>query len=110
MRGDFNIDLLSDKSFANDLSSTFGFTQQIVRATRITSISATLIDHIYTLGLVGVSSEVTELHIADHCATSCTLKLNSNFSFNAQKHAVRRFCSMKNVNNDVVNADLADVL
>ena len=46
--GDFNINLKSDHSFADEIKVTHGLKQLIREPTRITQKSATLIDHIYT--------------------------------------------------------------
>ena len=71
--GDFNEDLLRSSQFADELHSMFGLTQHIKKPTRVTEKSTTLIDHVYSSGITNTSTEVTELHIADYRAVTCTL-------------------------------------
>ena len=104
--GDFNIDLLTDRSQADDMAATFDFIQHITAATRITSTTASLIDHVYTSGLENMIVTVTELHIADHCGVSCWLKLHLSITSNIQRHSTCQFRSMKNLNHDALNKDL----
>ena len=47
--GNFSIDLCKSQPAWDITTSVFGFHQLVRSATRITSITATLIDHIYTL-------------------------------------------------------------
>ena len=108
--GDFNIDLHINKQFATNLESTFGLNQHIATSTRITSSSSTLIDHIYTAGLSNISTSVTELHIADHCAVSCNVQYRSTeLNNNAQKHKYNTFRPMKNIDIDSLQSDLTSV-
>ena len=109
MLGDFNMDLLSDISFANDLASVFGLEQHMTVVTRITAASAMLLDHIYTLGVQVSSTLVKELHRADHRAVSFVINANSRLSCNVQKHTTHSFCSMKNFDRTALCVDLEAV-
>ena len=105
--GDFNEDLLRSPQFADKLHSTFGPTQHINKPTRVTEKSATLIDHVYSSGITNTSTEVTELHIADHRAVICTLHGVKKSSINAQKHKTSSYHSLKNVNYNMLSEDLS---
>ena len=108
--GDFNINLLSDYQFADDLKNTFGLIQHVTEATRITAKTATLLDHIYTLGLSDVSAIAKELHIADHRAVIGTIKAHQTGSAsNSQQHKMCTFRSMKNLDQDALADDLTTV-
>ena len=48
INGNFNIDLISNSQFAEDLSFTFDLKQHITNAIRTSATSATLIDQIYS--------------------------------------------------------------
>ena len=79
--GDFNIDLLKDCFFSNEMKSNFHLTQFITEPTRITKSSATLIDHVYASRRSMMSgSGVINFHLSDHHATFCTLIQNSGRS------------------------------
>ena len=101
--GDFNIDRLTDRSLTDDMAAMFGFIQHITAATRITSTTASFIDNVYTSGLEKITAAVTELHIADHCAVSYSLKPHLSITSNIQRHATCQFRSMKNLNHDALN-------
>ena len=45
--GDFNLNLIANNSFADDINTTFNLKQVILKPTRITGKSCTLIGHIY---------------------------------------------------------------
>jgi hypothetical protein len=106
--GDFNVNLLSDPHMANELDTSFGFKQRITEPTRVTPKSATLIDHVYTADIECVTSKVTELHIADHSAVSCTI-MHSNEQENKQHHKLNSLRSMKHLNVDKLQDDLRKV-
>ncbi len=75
--GDFNIDLLTSDKFSSSLSSltsSFGYKQLIDEPTRVTTNSATLLDHIYTTFPSKIKqSGVFSLTISDHRFTFCVL-------------------------------------
>ncbi len=107
--GDFNVDLLCNSQLADDLAATFDLKQHIATATRITATSATLIDHIYSHGIEIITASVSELHIADHCSVSCTVKLQSPLLPNVQCHKYSTFRSFKRLNQEALTADLTAV-
>ena len=73
--GDFNLDILdyakSQKiSDYIDLMFSYGFLQVIMRPTRCSSTSATLIDHVFTnSNNTVISSEILTINFTDHFAT-----------------------------------------
>ena len=66
--GNFNIDLLDDNRFADELKINFCFDQLTKCATRVTTKSSTLLDHIYTNSYLPVQASVFSLGLADHKA------------------------------------------
>ena len=80
MIGDFNIDLLKynihDKTNEYvDNIFTRGFVPQITKPTRISSTSATLIDHMYSNDMQLVhTSGIIITDVADHFGTYCSAK------------------------------------
>ena len=80
--GDFNIDLLTDSSFSNEVLMNFGLQQFITEPTRITATSAILLDHVYSNCNRMHSAGAVELGIADHRATYCCI---TNKLFNVQR-------------------------
>ena len=76
--GDFNMDLLSKEDKSNyllRLMQSFGLSQVISSPTRITSSSATLIDHIYTnISSCCIHSGCIEAGISDHLPIYATFE------------------------------------
>ena len=65
--GNFSIDLCKSQPAWDITTSVFGFHQLVRSATRITSTTATLIDHIYTNNQTMVSEVlVSTASISDH--------------------------------------------
>ena len=109
--GDFNLNLLADTSFADDLEATYFLKQVIKEPTRITSKSRSLIDHIYLSRNTPVKySGAFHLHISDHCATYVQIcgfaKSGRASSVHVQPRTYR--CS-KNLNQDNLLKDLSVV-
>ena len=81
--GDFNINLIKydTNSAAKDLidrTSEAGFLQTVSRPTRITSHSATLIDHVYTNRLEQIlSCNVLTIDVSDHLGTVTIVSLGN---------------------------------
>ena len=80
LMGDFNIDLLQyntnhkTNSFLDDMFS-FGFAPVILKPTRITDTTATLLDHIYTNNISELKdSAIIITDVADHLATAVFFK------------------------------------
>ena len=71
--GNFNIDLLENIQFDKEIFMNFGLRQYINEPTRITAISKTLLDHIYSNCQFISKSGSIELGIADHKATYCVI-------------------------------------
>ena len=94
--GDFNIDLLKPHSSWDSTITLLGLTQLEKTPTRITQMSATLIDHIYTNNPDLITEvSVPDLSISDHCPISCSRsirlpkcepKTHSYISFRSFKH------------------------
>lgn len=82
--GDFNLNLFflndinSSATTLMDTISSFGYVQTISKATRLTEISATLIDNCFIKGLIPnvLFSGVITSDISDHFSTCITLKTN----------------------------------
>ena len=71
--GDFNIDLFKSNCVWRSIVSLFGLKQLIQTATRVTSSTSTLIDHIYTNNLNAVlDPTVPRVSISDHFPVTCT--------------------------------------
>ena len=68
---DFNVDLLKVPQFSEELCDSFALEQRARSPMRVTSHSATLIDHVYTYGIGISSTQACELFIADHYSMIC---------------------------------------
>ena len=113
LAGDLNIDLLKieNDSFAQELSDTMlshGLSQTISRPTRITSHSATLIDHIYTNSIQHVtSSGILLSDLSDHLGTFTKLNFESrrvetNYRVSADTPLTQfRLCRQENLDHFV---------
>jgi hypothetical protein len=107
--GDFNIDLLAPQPSWDCTTSLFGLHQLVNEPTRITPISATLIDHIYTNNLNMVSNvHTSDVHLSDHKPVLCTwsCKISSKVT---KGHTTIQFRSMKNFNSFNFVNDLSKV-
>ena len=95
--GDFNRDLLNDhvKNPWLDYAESFGLTQIIQDATRVTNSSTTLIDHIYCNVRENVTFvEVPKIGLSDHFPIFFTRKQNSCLP--KKKHHTITYRSFKN--------------
>ncbi|MCU7800728.1 MAG: hypothetical protein KZQ70_11410 [gamma proteobacterium symbiont of Lucinoma myriamae] len=95
--GDFNRDLLSEhvKKSWLDYTESFGLTQIISEATRVTNISKTLIDHIYCNIQENVTFvDVPKIGLSDHFPVFFTRKQNSCLP--KTKHFTISYRSFKN--------------
>ena len=72
--GDFNIDLLDDNRFADEFKINFCFDQLIKFATRVTTKSSTLFEHIYMNSYLPVQAGVFSLGLTNHYAIYCHFK------------------------------------
>ena len=113
--GDFNMDLLSKEDKSNyllRLMQSFGLSQVISSPTRITSSSATLIDHIYTnISSCCIHSGCIEAGISDHLPIYATFE---KFQCNIQEkktiiHRNFRNVSVDSFKNDMMNLNWTDV-
>ena len=98
--GDMNIDLLKSDTHTKTneyLESLFtlGFSPVITLPTRLTSSSATLIDHIYTNKLQSTNSGIIITDVADHFGVFHITKENKVTKPNTTKQA--RYFSQKNI-------------
>ena len=107
--GDFNIDLISNSQFAEDLSSTFDLMQHITNATKTTTTSGTFIDHIYSHGINNIDTYVCEQHIADHSLDGCAIQLSKLQIPNIQLHMLNTFKSLKNLDHTTFCTDLSAI-
>ena len=79
LMGDINRDLLNNqiKTAWTDYMDSFGLTQLVPEATRVTNDSKTLIDHIYSNCSENVNSlEVTKIGLSDHVPIFFTRKMH----------------------------------
>ena len=75
--GDFNINLLNNTEFADEMYASYYLKQFIQEPTRVAAKSATLIDHIYCSDSKLMSmSGVINLHLSDHNLTFCDLNID----------------------------------
>lgn len=73
--GDFNFNMLKPQPVWNSVFTLFGLQQLVDKPTRVSSTSATLLDHIYTNNTSLCSDiYVSEDGISDHFPTTCTWK------------------------------------
>ena len=98
--GDMNIDLFKSDTHTKTneyLESLFtlGFSPVITLPTRLTSSSATLIDHIYTNKLQSTNSGIIITDVADHFGVFHITKENKVTKPNSTKQA--RYFSQKNI-------------
>ena len=87
--GDFSTDLLDDNRFADELKINFCFDQLIKCATRVTTKSSTLLDHIYTNSCLPVQAGVFSLGLADHNAIYCHFKQSGRHSMPSDRRHYR---------------------
>ena len=95
--GNFNIDLCKPQPTWDITTSLFGFHQLVRSAARITSTTATVIDHIYTNNQTMVSNVlVSTASISYHSPIFCTwsFKLSKRLS---KGHTSTEYRSFKNI-------------
>jgi len=107
--GDFNLDLINLGSNTHcqnllDTMSKYGFFQLVARPTRITSHSATLIDHVYSNNVHHtLSCNVLTTDISDHLATLTTISIG-DFCFNDHNSRSKTPRTPKNFETRTFNA------
>ena len=106
--GDFNHDLLKSIAFSDELAESLGLKQHIKTAILVTTTSISLLDHVYTYNVSVHSKAVTEFHFADHFATCCVVAADIANKV-VQRHITSQFWSFKNVDNDMLIADMQRV-
>ena len=103
--GDMNIDLLNfsnHRKTGDYLENIFsqGFLPLIVKPTRLTSHSATLIDHIYTNKLgINSTSGIVISDVSDHFGIFSIIKYAADTHSNIHKNKPYRSFSQTNINN-----------
>lgn len=105
--GDFNRDLFNTNIKRNwlDFISPFGLHQMVNQATRVTTRSATLIDHIYCNIQENCSNiNVPKLGLSDHFPVFFTRKINSHVP--KSQHFSISYRSFKNFNEENFINDL----
>ena len=103
---DFNINLMSNSKFAEDISSAFDLKQHITNAIRTTATSITLINHIYSHGINSIDTYVCEQHIANHGSVGCATQLSKLQVHNTQLHKLNTFRSSTNLDHTTICTDL----
>ena len=105
--GDFNRDLLNEQISKPWLEylEPFGLIQKVSQATRKTSFSETLIDHIYcNIEANIISINVPQIGLSNHFPIFLTRKTNS--SLPKSSHHTIRYRSYKNINEENFMSDL----
>ena len=109
---DFNIDLLKNSCFAEEIFMNFGLKHYIASPTRVTHNTATRIDHIYTNSPLCNMSGTVDLAIAHHLETYCWFAESAGASHeraNGQRHKQVSFQSVKKINNGQAHSDLTAI-
>ena len=98
--GDFNIDLWEPQSTWDNSTSLVGFHQLVQSATKITSTTATLIDHICTDNRAMVSDVlVSTVSISDHSPVFCTWSFKPS-KYLSKSHKSIKYRSFRNFDNE----------
>jgi exonuclease III len=107
--GDFNVNLLTHSSFADDLEEVYCLRQIITEPTRLTSKTSSLIDHVYLSHDVSVNNCGSfNAHISDHLATYA--HINGFSTSNKAKAACSRasyYRCLKGVSQGMLLRDLS---
>ena len=108
--GDFNFDLLSDKSTTKawlDTMQSYNFTQFIKCPTRISSSSETLIDHLFSNKPNNISAvSVPTYAISDHYSICLTHKLHNDSE--SSKEKIIYYRSTKHFDSNLFIQELED--
>ena len=109
--GDFNVNLRTNDSFAEDLKACYSLKQVIKEATRVTQKSCTLIDHIYISNDIALhNSGVFNLHLSDHLATYAQICNFGTSIKSASSHApALTYRSTKHLDQQRLLTDLSTV-
>ena len=95
--GDFNIDLFKRNNAWSSTTALFGLVQLVPSATRVTSSTSTLIDHVYTTDVHLVHRTwVPEIGISDHFPILCSVQ--SKIKCKKREHTYMSYRSFKNFN------------
>ena len=106
--GDFNMDLLKSLEFSDELQQSYDFKQFVYSATRITSSSSTLNDHLYATSSVDVCfSGTSNLHITEYLAIFCCINYLYSSMHVQQCHRILCNRSCKGLNRELLFSDLS---
>jgi exonuclease III len=109
--GDFNVDIQKNSGNTDKLSSlmeSFQFDQLIKEPTRVTTSSATLIDHVYVTCPEKITfTKVLQLSISDHFAVVAVYANKSNIR--EEGHKFISYRDMKRFNHELFLQDMAQV-
>ena len=107
LMGDFNIDMLKKRPAWESTIALCGLHQLVSTPTRVTPISSTLIDHIYTTNPNIVSNvDVPAIGISDHYPVCCKVTCKDTFSVNT-KHSSIIYRCFKHFNEQAFLMDLS---
>ena len=105
--GDFNIDALANNAHVKswlDLAENFQLQQLVIEPTRISSNSATLVDHVFTSSCIKVRAvKVPKICLSDHYPICVVFKENFGYK---HSHTSMKYRSFKNVDQDMFLEDL----
>ena len=103
--GDFNIDLFKHNNAWSSTTALFGLVQLVPSATRVTTLTSTLIDHIYTTDVhLVLRTWVPEIGISDHFPILCSLQ--SKIKRKKREHTYLSYRSFKNFDPKTFLCDL----
>ena len=109
--GDFNFDLLKTDNNSKpwlELMESMNFEQLVNDPTRVTSNSATLIDHAFSNTPINISNVTVPCYaISDHYPICITRKISSNH-IKGPVHKTIAYRSMKHFNENAFLEDLSD--
>ncbi len=106
--GDFNYDLKKEENdFWREINEFRGYKQLINDTTRLTSTSATLIDHIFTKKTENISDSgvIQDIPLSDHFMTFVGRKINYKTKFFPSSVRTIEYHSWNELNNEKLAKD-----
>ena len=106
--GDFNINMLQPQPSWESTFSLYGLQQVVTEPTRVTSKTATLLDHIYTNNKSKLADiSLSDIGLSDHAPVKCSLLCDS-IKVKKNGHTCVYSRSLKNFDKDMYLADLSN--
>ena len=103
--GDFNINLLVPQPSWENITTMLGFKQLLAEPTRITKMSSTLLDHIYTNNLkINLETSTSDICMSDHKPILCKWSFKVPKTSNIKGHSYITYRNFRKFNyNDFLN-------